>query len=293
MKKILISLILLSSYLFSSYLIVGDSSGLVEGAEDEIRLNPISINFANLEVSSSGSFIEIPIYVKSDTTEAVTMKLTNITPLVQGSNSIGLSLSYRGTTISDNVPFNLLNNGEGGRDGNTVVGKIKVTIPTVSSTQNYGNYSTSIDMELSSSSTEHLNITATVPLVAVAGFEPVDSYTKDKKFIGATLHYGTFNINQKNSIEKNLFIRSNSSQNFRMTFDTSELVSQIDSSYTIPLSYYYNNIPFTNNNTFIALNGKNEGNSNIGTVKFETGIITGSLIAGDYQATIGITVTLE
>ncbi len=298
MKKILILLTLLSNYLFSSFLIVNGSSGIVDGVENEIRLYPLSINFESLTVSSSNSFIEIPIYIKSNSTEAVNMVISNISPLVQGGDSIGISLSYRGRTINNDVPFNLLNEGESGRDGNTIVGKIKVNIPTVASTQTYGEYSVNLDAKLSSSnysntSTQSFKIKATVPLVAVAGFKSVSNYTHDKFFIGSTLDYGTFKFNQKNVIEENLFIKSNSTQNFRIAFDTGQLISKIDNNYKIPMHYYYNNVPFSTNHTFMALSGKNEGTNNIGVIKFETDTITQELIAGEYEATIGVTITLE
>lgn len=298
MKKILILLTLLSNYLFCSFLIVSSSSGIVDGVENEIKLYPLSINFESLTVSSSNSFIEIPIYIKSNSTEAVNMVISNISPLIQGGDSIGISLSYRGRTINNDVPFNLLNEGESGRDGNTIVGKIKVNIPTVVSTQTYGEYSINLDAKLSSNnysntSTQSFKIKATVPLVAIAGFKSVSDYTHDKIFIGSTLDYGTFKFNQKNIIEKNLFIKSNSTQNFRIAFDTGQLVSKIDNNYKIPMNYYYNNVPFSTNHTFIALSGKNEGTNNIGVIKFETDTITQELIAGEYEATIGVTITLE
>ena len=276
-----------------------DSSNITEeGVDGQIILNPISINFQNLEVSTNNSFVEIPIYVKSDTTEEVTLSI-DIEPLRQLGEEIDISLSYRGVPIQDGVPFKLLNSGDGGRDGNTIVGKIKVTIPEVHPIQTYGDYSANLEMELSSSNystiaKEALSASATIPLVAVAGFETVSSYTNGKKFTGATIDYGKFDFNQKNSVETELFIKSNSSQSFRMTFNSSELVHKPPhTEYKIPLNYYFNNIKFSNNNTFVALNGKNRGESSIGTIKFETDTIKHSLIAGEYEATIDITITLE
>ena len=298
MKRIIVLLIVISSYLFSSFLIVNSSSITEDGIDGQIILNPFSIDFQNLEVSTSNSFIEIPIYVKSDTTERITLSI-DILPLRQLDEKIALSLSYRGRSIQNNVPFTLLNSGEGGRDGITIVGKIKVTIPTISTDQTYGDYSANLEMELSSNkyinvSKAPLSISATIPLVAVAGFDRVSSYTEGKKFIGATLNYGKFNFNQKNSIEKELFIKSNSSQMFRMTFNTTELIHKPPyTEYKIPMNYYYNNKLFSNNKTFIALNGKSKGESSVGTIRFETDTITGSLIAGEYEATIGVTITLE
>ena len=298
MKMILVIFIITTNWLLGSYLVVGDSSNLPNANDGDIILNPISLDFSNIEVSSGNLYIDIPIYIKSDTTEAVTLKLSNISPLTQGGENIPISLSYRGVGISSDVSFNLINNGEGGRDGNTIVGKIRVSIPSVAPAQTYGGYSGKIDMELSSgnyttTAMSYLNISANVLLVAIAGFEPVSSYTNGKKFLDATIDYGSFEFDKKNSIERNLFIKSNSSQNFSIRFDTTELISQIDNNYKIPLKYYYNNSAFKKNNSFTALNGKNKGESSIGTIKFETETITQSLIAGEYQANIGVTITLE
>jgi hypothetical protein len=291
-------LTLIFNYAFSSYLVVGDKNNLTTANDGEIILNAISIDFSNLEVGSNNSYIDIPIYVKSDSNEEIKMKLSNILTLKQGEESITLNLSYRESTIENNIPFILMNSGEGGRDGNTIVGSIRVTLPSLPSTQTYGNYESKIDMELSSSNqtdsaTNQLSLFADVALVAVAGFDVVSSYTKGEKFLDTTIDYGTFNLNQKNSIEKNLFIKSNSNQSFKISFDTTELISQINSNYTIPLNYYFNAIPFTNNQYFTALNGKNEGETSIGVIKFETDLIDSSLLAGNYQGVIDVTVSLE
>jgi len=298
MKSFIIIFILMSNYIFASYLVVGDSGNLPIANEGEIILNPISIDFSNVEVSSSNRYIDIPIYVKSDSTEAITIKLSNILALTQGSESINLTLSYRGNSISNDVIFTLMNDGEGGRDGNTIVGNIRVIIPSVYPAQTYGVYSTKIDMELSSINyishpINYLNISANVPLVAIAGFDNVSSYTNGQRFINTTINYGLFSFNKKNSIEKNLFIKSNSKQNFKISFDTTELVSKVNNNYKIPLNYYFNNSPFINNQYFTALSGKDKGESSTGVVKFETENINSSLISGSYEAIINVTISLE
>jgi hypothetical protein len=298
MKRFIIVFIFISNYIFASYLVVGDSANLPIANDGEIILNPISIDFSNVEVSSNGRYIDIPIYVKSDTTEAISMKMSNILALTQGSESIGITLSYRGSSINSDVLFTLMNDGEGGRDGNTVVGNIRVTIPSVYSAQTYGTYNNKIDMALSSNNynsqaLNYLNISANVPLVAVAGFDIVSSYTNGQRFLDATVNYGSFDLNRKNSIEKSLFIKSNSKQNFKLSFDTTKLVSKINSNYKIPLNYYFNNTPFINNQYFTALSGENTGESTIGVIKFETETISSSLISGSYEAIINVTISLE
>jgi len=298
MKRLLSVFVLLSHALFASYLVVGDSNNLLTPNDGDIILNPITIAFSNLEVSSTNRYMDIPIYVKSDSLEAITMKMSNITALTQGGDYINLTLSYRGNSITSDVPFTLMNEGEGGRDGNMVIGNIRVHIPSVDPAQTYGNYVTKIDMELSSTPyasrpINYLSISADVPLVAVAGFDLVSSYTSGQHFLDTTLSYGAFSLNQKNSIEKPLFIKSNSHQDFKISFDTTALISQVDSNYKIPLYYYFNNNPFVNNHSFLALSGKNKGEQRIGIIKFETERISNSLIAGSYEATINVTISLE
>lgn len=299
MKRVLILLIFLSNMLFSAYLTVSSSAGIPVGSNGNIVLDSLSATFSNLEVSSSNQFIEIPIYVKSDTTEAVSLTINNIVPLNQNGETIAFSLSYRGNGISSGVAFPLLNAGEGGRDGNTVIGKIKILISSVGVTQVEGNgYSVNMNMELSSSNygtsaTETFVVGATVPLVAIAGFNTTSAFTSGKHFVGNTIEYGTFVFDEKNSIDKNLFVKSNSVQDFTVSFDTSELVSQIDPSYKIDMKYYFKGIQFTNNQKFTALTGTNDGTSSLGTMKFETQIIDGSLISGIYSASVGVTIRLE
>jgi hypothetical protein len=129
--------------------------------------------------------------------------------------------------------------------------------------------------------------------VALAGFDVVSSYTSGQRFLDTVVEYGSFHFDEKNSIEKSLFIKSNSNQSFKISFDTTKLISQINSDYTIPLNYYFNNNPFTNNHYFTALNGKNQGENSIGIIKFETETISHSLIAGGYEAIVNVTISLE
>ena len=294
----MIVFMLMSNYLVASYLVVGSSGNLPTASDGEIILNPISIDFSTVELSSSNRYIDIPIYIKSDSTEEIKMKMSNISALENGGESMGITLSYRGSTISSDVSFILMNSGEGGRDGNTIVGKIRVTIPSLYPVQTYGAYQTKIDMELSSTNyvkrpINYLNVSANVPLVTIAGFDVVSSYTSGQRFLDATIEYGKFNLNKKNSIEKSLFIKSNSDQNFKIAFDTTALISQINSNYQIPLYYYFNNLPFKNNRSFTALSGKDKGERSIGKVKFETETIDSSLISGNYEAVINVTISLE
>ena len=298
MKKILILLTLFSNMIFSAHLRVSSSAGIPIGTDGNILLYPLSATFSNLEVSSSNQFIEIPIYVKSDSTEAVFLTINNILPLTHNGETIPFSLSYRGNGISSGVAFPLLTTGEGGRDGNTVVGTIRISIPSVGVTQIEGSYVSNMSMALSSSnyvssSSETFSIGATVPLVAIAGFNATSAFTTGQKFVGDSINYGTFSFNQKNIIDKNLFVKSNSIQDFTISFDTSELISQVDPSYVINMKYYFKGIQFTNNQKFTALTGVNEGVSSIGNIRFETQTIDGSLIAGSYQATVNVTVRLE
>lgn len=299
MRKVFFIVIVLSNMLFSAYLTVSPNSGIPIGADGTIQLDALSANFNNLEVSSSNKFIEIPIYVRSDTLEAVSLTINNIVPLNQNGETISFSLSFKGNNISTGVGFSLLNAGEGGRDGNTIIGKIKIVIPSVGTTQIEGNsYSVNMNMELSSTNhasiaTEKFSIGATVPLVAMAGFSTTSSFKNSQYFVGDTVNYNTFSFHQKNIIEKDLFVKSNSLEDFTISFNTSQLVSQVDTDYKINMAYYFKGVQFSNNQKFTALTGTNDGISSIGKIKFETQTIDGSLIAGTYRASVGVTIRLE
>ena len=73
MKRIVILWSILSNLLFSAYLTVSSNVGVSAGSDGSIRLDALSATFSNLKVFSSNQFIEIPIYVKSDTSEAISL----------------------------------------------------------------------------------------------------------------------------------------------------------------------------------------------------------------------------
>jgi len=299
MKNILMLLILVSSNLLADFVTVSSQAINSDGTETTL-LNNFSASFSNLVVSSTGTdtnnYYDIPIFVRTDTNDAIVMTLTDIGDVIHDNtvDTMGLSLSYNGTSIENGQSFNLLEANSGTRDGSSSVGNIRVTVPSVGVTQKVGDYSLTISMDLAGESTQNLPVTASVDLVAVAGFEDVSDKI-GKNFISpsSSIDFGSINLNQKNTIPKDLFVRSNSNDDFTISFSTAKMIHEDDNSYKLNMKYYWNDVLFTDNKKFIALTEPNEGKTKVGTIKFETQIPTSTLIAGAYSATINVTITME
>lgn len=292
-------LILVSSNLLADFVTVSSQAINSDGTETTL-LNNFSASFSNLVVSSTGTdtnnYYDIPIFVRTDTNDAIVMTLTDIGDVIHDNtvDTMGLSLSYNGTSIENGQSFNLLEANSGTRDGSSSVGNIRVTVPSVGVTQKVGDYSLTISMDLAGESTQNLPVTASVDLVAVAGFEDVSDKI-GKNFISpsSSIDFGSINLNQKNTIPKDLFVRSNSNDDFTISFSTAKMIHEDDNSYKLNMKYYWNDVLFTDNKKFIALTEPNEGKTKVGTIKFETQIPTSTLIAGAYSATINVTITME
>jgi hypothetical protein len=305
MKKILL-LLVLPMFMFAEYLYVGSSTQ--DGSTDgDIKIENISKTLStSLKVGDVNVHQDIPIYVKTDSTKEVVLNISNIADLKNSSNEqISTSLSWidgsgSETSITDGNDFTILSQGSGNRDGTTIEGYIRVKIPSVASDQTNGTYtfSDTIKTGLKDGSVTYSNdasfgFSADVALVAVASFSDTSGYTQGQKFVAGSVDFGTFSFD-KNVIEKDLYIKSNSTDSYKITFEnTPELVCETDSSQKIAMTYYFEGSQITAGSAFTPLNDKSDGTASLGKLKFETESITGSKLAGSYRATVNISVTLE
>ena len=307
MKNILILFIIISINLFGSCLKVSSNSGTT-CSDDSISIDSISKSFTTtMKVSDNGvTVVDIPIYISTDSTEEITMTMTNITSLRNSDNeTIATDFFYvvGGSEhgIIENSSFVLLANGAGTRDGsNNLIGYIRIKV-TLSDNQTVGSYSLSKNIKVTltnngTSPTATLSSGGSVEHVTIVSFEDsISGYTSGEKFISAVIDYGDFNLNAVNRQIRSLYVKSNSKKACTISFSTSKLVSQVDSSYKIGMNYYYTKIGGTqqtipNNIPFTIINGKNSGGK-VGEMKFETETIDTLLIAGEYKAIINVTVS--
>jgi len=305
MKNIIMLIIALSINIFASYLVVDDQ--IVGGGRNgDITIFDFSKDFSTFQVSQNDTTLKIPIYVNSNSRFKwpIFMTISNITPLKNSDNEeISTTLSYksvngvRAIQIFDGIPFTLLGMGEGERDGNTIEGYIYVNMSNMPSNATEGDYSLSARLSISfngaTSSTSQLRVGASVALVAVAGFEDTSNQTIGQRLIGGSVNFGVFDFDSPNEVVKPFFIKSNSKKDFKISFETKPLKHVDDPNYTIDMEYYYGNLRIKNNTKFTALSGKNDGGTKIEDLKFKTGVLNDSLIAGEYKTTLNITITLE
>jgi hypothetical protein len=236
------------------------------------------------------------------------MTINDVTALTNGSDSIGTKFEYVQNntvmaTIANGVAFSILASNASGRNGNSIVGYIRITVnEALSDTQTAGIYSLSKSMNVqigngSSSSSETLSASGTVEQVSMVGFENLATYKTGKAFKDGLVDYGNFTLNTTNEQIKDLFVKNNTTGAFKIKFLTSDLISQVDSAYKIDMSYYYTKTgasehTINNDEFFTIMSGKNNG-SKVGQMRFVTESLTGSLIAGEYKATINVTVQAQ
>ena len=303
MKNIILTLFF-PLFLSAEYLIVSSNpTGSV--TDGVITVNNITQHFdQNFVIGSGSQTKEFPIYINSDSAEAITLKISNLSPLSNGADTVDVSLYYKNSSGT----YGQLHDGDtvtlqGARDGNSIVGYIKVVTSNISDTQTFGSYSLSntISVALGSSWSSNANfqIEADVSLVAIAGLTPTNSYTTGKKFVSSTVDFNDFSFGV-NTTERPLYIKSNSNNQFRITFTSTPdlLLDGTDDAYKIDMKYYYkegtNSYSQINaGSSFNAITGKNSGTNSIGSIKFETEVITIDKIAGEYSTSIAVTVSAQ
>ena len=292
MKRVFILLLAFSLGLWADYLTVSSESITDEGSGTTLVDN-FSIDFFTLTLPSSNVVKTIDVYLKSDSTaNAVNMTISGDSQLENGDGKMDILLKYNDNPITLGTQFELLGADDGARDGSKI-GTIEVTINSVDSVQLLGEYGVDLTMDLDGKSSRTFHIKATVPEVTVAGFSSTQSESGEKRFLVATVDFGKFKFNQQNRVDNDLYIRSNSSQSFYISFDGDEMVHETDSNYKIAMEYLWDGSSYSKNSEIEICTGRNEGKDSIGTMTFETQMIDGSLIAGKYNTTLNVTITVK
>ena len=306
MKKILIIFLALSFYLNAGwwspitdpiteerYLTVSSQSIQDKGSGTTL-IDNFSIDFSTLTLPDSNVIATVDLYLKSNsiTKPSVQMTISGENQIKNGEESMEISLTYRDKTVTLGEPFTLLNRREGDRDG-TEIGTIEVKIENVSSVQLVGEYGVNLTMRLDGESTQTFPIKATVPTITVAGFTPTQSEVGVNEFLGARVDFGDFEFDKKNTVNQDLYIRSNSEESLYISFDTDEMVHKDDSNYKIAMKYYWDGEAYSKDREIKVLTGRDQGVSPVGTLTFETQTIESSLISGEYSANVGVTITVK
>lgn len=309
MYKALTFLLLLYSNVYGEYLIVDNAP--IGASSNAITVNSFSESFSpnTLKVGISSVSLKIPIYVKSDSMSNIAITLSNLSNLQNSSDNQEISTSFfyqqhnnsSQISIYNNTPFTLLHNGVGVRDGSTPTGYLIIKANNISNTQTYGTYKLTSNIQAhlanQNSNITNLSIRGDVPLVAVASFVSTSAYQSGQKFEDNQVNYGKLRFMTENRMIKDLFVKSNSNQSFKVTLIPNDLIHQVYDNSIIKMNYYFtsNNGQRTHingNNYFTAIQGKSDG-VKVGEFECETERITASHLAGDYRAVMNVTITLE
>jgi hypothetical protein len=309
MKKIIFLLTFSSMFslnLFGDCIHIGYQSGLTCSG-DEIIIDDLQTNFTStMKVSDSElTVLDIPIYIYSTLRGRVQLQLNENQPLSNGEETISTTFYLVQNNQEDEITLGeaFSVGGRGRRqsqlDGQTLIAQIRIKVNNLSDIQTAGKYRLKkyIQAKLRRTYTSSSTITATgeVEQVTIVGFEDVSTYTSQQLFKDAFIDYGLINFNTINRQVRDIYVKNNTTGACQISFNTSPLISQIDSNYKIPMKYFYQKDgeaeeEILNAEPFTLIVGKNNG-SKVGMMSFETEEITGPLIAGDYKATLQVTVS--
>jgi len=309
MKKFIFLLTFSSFFslnLFGSCIHIGYQSGL-SCSGDEIIIDDLQTNFTStMKVSDSElTVLDIPIYIYSTKRGRVQLQLNENQPLTNGEENINTTFYLVQNNKEDEITLGeaFRVGGRGWRrsqlDGQTLVAQIRIKVNNLSDIQTAGKYrlKKNIQAKLRRTYTSSSTITATgeVEQVTIVGFEDVSNYTSQQLFKDAFIDYGIIDFNSINRQIRDIYVKNNTTGACQISFNTSPLVSQIDSNYKIPMKYFYQKEgeavkQIINAEPFTLIMGKNNG-SKVGSMTFETEKLTGPLIAGDYKATLQVTVS--
>ena len=306
MKKTILLLAIFSLNLFGNCVHIGYQSGLTCSG-DEIIIDDLNTNFTTtMKVSDRElTVIDIPIYIYSNKRNRIKLELNENQPLSNGQETIDTKFyiikKNREKEITLGKAFKIKKRGKRKKkfDGNTLIAKIRIKVDNLSDIQTAGSYQLKkyIQAKVGRNYTSSSTITATgeVEQVTIVGFEDVSNYSSQQLFKDASINYGLINFNTINRQIRDIYVKNNSTGACQISFNTSPLISQIDSSYQIPMKYFYQKDgeaeqEILNAEPFTLIVGKNNG-SKVGSMKFETEKLRGNLIAGDYKAVIQVTVS--
>lgn len=304
MKKILIFLIIVPLNLWASCLRIGFHNG-VKCYGNSVSVDDLNINFSTtMQVSDNDlTVFNIPVYVYSNSLDTVSLTLEENQPLINGTDTINTKFYHvvhnHEEEITLGKPFLLLGNKRPKRNGHARVAFIRIKVNALSDIQTAGMYVLKKNLKTTlkgvASPTSLLTAKGDVTQVTIVGFENVSSYTNIQLFKDAIINYGTLKFSQENSQTKFVYVKNNTTGECQISFKTSPLISKIDSNYQIKMSYFYkkdseSEQKIINDKPFTLIRGTSSGNK-VGEMRFVTEELKGAFIAGEYTATIQVTIT--
>jgi len=298
MKHLLLIVLFLASKLAGECLSVSDTA-------TQCTSNNIQITHMNHALTlKSGSSVDIPLYVSSDSDKKITMTLHNISALKNSKGGvIATTMTYirNGSerTIYDGSTFTLLSEGEGPRNGSNV-GTLRIKVATIDALQTAGEYKLDATMYIaldtvSETAQASLTTKGSIDYLTLVAFEDVlSSYTEGERFIDSVIDYGNLKFYKVNTISKNLYVKNNTPNNITVSFTPSDLTHTIFPKHKIKMKYSYTpNSGSTHiiedNTAFTVAHGKQNGGV-VGVMKFNTELIRANHLAGEYKAVLNITV---
>jgi len=296
--KYLLLIVLLASKLVGACLSVSDTA--TQCSSDNIHISHMS----HVLTLKSGSSVDIPLYVSSDSDKKISMTLHNISALKNRKGGvIATTMTYirNGSSrpIYDGTAFTLLSEGEGPRNGSSV-GILRIQVATISTLQTAGEYSLDTTMHVAldggnKTAQASLTIKGSIDYLTLVAFEDVlSSYTEGERFIDSVIDYGNLKLYKVNSISKNLYVKNNTPNNITVSFTPSDLTHTILPKHKIKMKYSYTPINGSthiveDNTAFTVAHGKQNGGI-VGVMKFDTEFIRANHLAGKYKAVLKITV---
>jgi hypothetical protein len=299
--KNIIFILLFSQLLLGEHLVISSTpTGAI--SRDVIVVNSILKSFEQSFTIGDGTHItEIPLYMNSDSSNTVRLRISNLSALLNGEESIGVRLYYRNL----NGSYIQLHEGDavivqGSRDGESIVGYIKIETDSIADTQTFGDYrllgNITVGLGDRWSSSATLEVKANVSLVAVAGLRPTNSNRVGEKFISSTVKFNNLSFDV-NRLEQPLYVKSNSNNLFKITFNNTPdlLLNGVDNKSKIKMRYYYKKRSnsyhkIVARESFDAIIGKNSGSTPIGTLQFETEKVKDTTMAGEYSNSVSVSV---
>ena len=318
MMKILYLLSMALLHLYGTCLEVGVTSGQ-SCSGNSVNIDSITQSFSsNMEITMGNYSLDIPLYVRSDSTDEITMTLTGLASLNNsvGADDIVMDYTFLNSsknfiqTITDGQSFVLISIGgtasTGVRDGNTLVGYIRLaTNSNLQALQTSGAYSLSLNTKVTTggagNDSDSITANATVSAVTMVSFSNnVSGQKTGESFVNSTVNFGTLSLGGSNSTTADVYLKNNVIKtNNRVTMSFTPVALKHETypnNHEIGMNYSYTDgtttTTITDNTPFILKTGKQSG-SKVGTMTFTMDALPSTLLAGTYNASITVTIKAE
>jgi hypothetical protein len=253
--------------------------------------------------------VEYDLYLLTDSSDEVRLKILEITDLTDGANSFAINYEFvpnpnigvktlklrinqNKQILPSNQPINY-------RNGTTSVGKLKLSLknPINNNPVVTGSYSGGLSIEINIRNVTTipingmLNLNMTIPLIAYVSYGPITTVGGTNTFSGADVSFGMFNTAPQETISENIYVKYNGDASLMMTFNETPALKHINplKNDTIIMEYLWGNTVIVANTPFLLTNSPNDGTRSIQSLKIRRKNITTQSM-GDYEATISITI---